>query len=50
MTQYWIPLKLGYVEPVEGLKVLKQKLKAAGVDKVQAEFQRQMDAFLAARK
>lgn len=50
MTQYWIPLKLGYVEPVEGLKTLKQKLKAAGVDKVQAELQKQLDAFLAARK
>lgn len=50
MTQYWIPLKLGYVEPVAGLKTLKEKLKAAGVEKVQKEFQRQMDTFLAGRK
>jgi putative aldouronate transport system substrate-binding protein len=50
MTQYWVPLKLGYVEPVAGLKTLKEKLKAAGVDKVQAELQKQMDAFLAGRK
>jgi putative aldouronate transport system substrate-binding protein len=50
MTQYWVPLKLGYVDPVAGLKTLKEKLKAAGVDKVQAEFQKQMDAFLAGRR
>jgi putative aldouronate transport system substrate-binding protein len=50
MTQYWVPLKLGYVEPVAGLKTLKEKLKAAGVAKVEAEFQKQLNAFLAARK
>ena len=49
MTQYWIPLKLGYVEPAQGLKTLKDKLKAAGADKVQAELQKQMNAFLAGR-
>jgi putative aldouronate transport system substrate-binding protein len=50
MQQYWVPLKLGYIEPEKGLKTLKEKLKAAGIDKVQAEFQKQVDAFLATRK
>ena len=45
MQQYYIPLKLGYVDPVSGLADLKSKLKAAGVDKVQAELQKQVDEF-----
>jgi putative aldouronate transport system substrate-binding protein len=50
MQQYFIPLKLGYTDPVKGLAELKEKLKAAGVEKVQAEFQRQINEFLASEK
>jgi putative aldouronate transport system substrate-binding protein len=46
MQQYYLPLKLGYVDPVEGLATLKEKLKAAGVEKVQAEIQKQLDEFM----
>lgn len=45
MQQYYLPLKLGYVDPVKGLADLKKNLKAAGVDKVQAELQKQLDDF-----
>lgn len=48
MKQYYVPLKLGYVEPVRGLEELKKQLKAAGIDKVQAEVQKQIDTFRAA--
>ncbi|OPJ63380.1 DUF3502 domain-containing protein [Clostridium oryzae] len=46
MQQYYLPLKLGYVDPVKGLATLKEKLKQAGVEKVQAEFQKQLDEFV----
>jgi putative aldouronate transport system substrate-binding protein len=46
MQQYYLPLKLGYVEPVSGLATLKEKLKSAGVEKVQAEIQKQLDEFV----
>ncbi|MCM8710039.1 extracellular solute-binding protein [Clostridium sp. SYSU_GA19001] len=46
MQQYYLPLKLGYVDPVSGLATLKEKLKAAGVEKVQAELQKQLDEFI----
>lgn len=50
MQQYYVPLKLGYVDPVSGLSTLKEKLKAAGVDKVQTELQKQLDAFRSQNK
>jgi ABC-type sugar transport system, periplasmic component len=50
MQQYYLPLKLGYVDPVQGLATLKQKLKAAGVEKVLTEFQKQVDAYKASVK
>ena len=50
MQQYYLPLKLGYVDPVKGLAALKEKLKAAGVEKVQAEMQKQLDAFVKTNK
>lgn len=50
MQQYYLPLKLGYVDPVKGLADLKEKLKAAGVDKVQAEIQKQLDEFVKKNK
>lgn len=46
MQQYYLPLKLGYVDPVSGLATLKEKLKAAGVEKVQTEMQKQLDEFI----
>lgn len=48
MQQYYVPLKLGYVEPVKGLEELKAQLNSAGVEKVQAEIQKQIDEFRAA--
>lgn len=46
MQQYYVPLVLGYVEPLEGLETLKAKLKAAGIEKAQAEVQKQVDEFM----
>ena len=43
---YLAPLQYGLVDPVTGLATLKQKLKEAGIDKVQAELQTQLDAFM----
>lgn len=44
--QYWWPLELGYTDPVTGLEEYKQKMQAAGIDKVIEEFQRQLDEYL----
>jgi putative aldouronate transport system substrate-binding protein len=46
MQQYEIPLRLGYVDPVKGLATLREKLKAAGIDKVITELQKQVDEYL----
>ena len=46
MQQYETPLRYGYVDPVEGLATLNQKLKAAGSEKVMAELQKQLDEYL----
>ena len=46
--QYWWPLELGYTEPVSGLAEYESKMKAAGIEKVKAEIQRQLDAYVAA--
>lgn len=45
MQQYYVPLKLGMLDPVEGLIQLKAQLKAAGIGKVTREVQKQVDAF-----
>ena len=45
--QYGWPLELGYVDPVEGLAEYKQKLIDAGIEKVIAEAQRQLDEYVA---
>ncbi len=46
MTQYFVPLKMGYVEdPVKGLAEFKAQLEAAGDAKIKAELQRQVDEF-----
>jgi putative aldouronate transport system substrate-binding protein len=47
LRQYWWPLELGYVDPVKGLQEFREKMQAAGIEKVRAELQRQLDAYLA---
>jgi putative aldouronate transport system substrate-binding protein len=50
MTKYHMPLALGYLpDTVKGLADLQSQLKTAGIDKVQAEMQKQVDAFFAAQ-
>ncbi|MDT8718561.1 ABC transporter substrate-binding protein [Clostridium sp. 19966] len=49
--QYGIPLSLGVIsDPVKGLETYKQKLKEAGLDKIQKEAQKQVDAFIKGTK
>ncbi|SDX99824.1 ABC transporter substrate-binding protein [Paenibacillus sp. CF384] len=51
VQQYALPLNYGYIkDPAEGLKTLVDKIKNAGSDKIIAEMQKQLDAFLAANK
>ncbi len=45
MQQYYVPLKLGLVDPQVGLEELKRALDSAGIDKVTEEVQRQIDVF-----
>jgi putative aldouronate transport system substrate-binding protein len=40
-----LPLDWGLIDPVQGLATLQQKLKEAGIEKVLAEANRQLDAF-----
>ncbi|CAI6080697.1 hypothetical protein COHCIP112018_03070 [Cohnella sp. JJ-181] len=44
---YLLPIYHGLVKPEEGIPVAQEKLKQAGIDKVQAEMQKQIDAFIA---
>ncbi len=48
--QYWWPLELGYVDPVEGLAEYKAKMEAAGIEKVREVIQAQLDAYVASLK
>jgi putative aldouronate transport system substrate-binding protein len=51
MIQYGNPIGVGAVKDVEGqFKILDQKLKSAGVMKVKAELQKQVDAYIKSRK
>lgn len=51
MLRYAIPLEYGLVKDLDkGLAELNGQLKSAGLDKVQAELQSQIDAFLANRR
>lgn len=51
LIQYYQPIEVGMVPDVDAaLKAMQQKLKAAGVDAIQAECQRQINAYLAASK
>lgn len=48
MLRYAIPLEYGAIKDVDkGLADLNKQMKAAGIDKIQAEMQRQIDEFLA---
>ncbi len=48
--QYWWPLELGYTDAKKGLADYKAKMEAAGIEKVRAEIQRQLDAYTATVK
>lgn len=45
--QYWWPLELGYTDAATGLADYQAKMEAAGIEKVRAEFQQQLDDYLA---
>jgi putative aldouronate transport system substrate-binding protein len=48
MLRYGIPLEYGLIKDIDkGLEDINKQLKAAGIDKIQAELQSQIDAFLA---
>lgn len=48
MLRYAIPLEYGVIKDInKGLADLNKQLKSAGIDKIQAELQAQIDAFLA---
>ena len=44
------PIKLGVISMEEGYEDALAKLKAAGIDKVVEEYQRQLDEYLAAQE
>jgi putative aldouronate transport system substrate-binding protein len=51
MLRYAIPLEYGAIKDVDkGLEDLNKQMKAAGIEKIQAEMQRQIDEFLAKQK
>ena len=43
--QYWWPLEMGYTDPVTGLEEYKNQMLAAGIEKVVAECQAQLDVY-----
>lgn len=45
--QYWWPLELAYTEAESGLKEYTEKMKAAGIDKIVEEAQKQLDEYVA---
>lgn len=49
VDEYLTPLMLGFVEPEKGIAQLQEQLKAAGIDEVVAEIQKQYDAWLASK-
>lgn len=48
--QYWWPLELGYTDAEAGLADYQKKMEAAGIEKVRAEFQKQLDEYIAGLK
>lgn len=47
LQQYWWPLELAYTDKEAGLAEYKQKMEAAGIEKIREELQRQLDEYLA---
>jgi putative aldouronate transport system substrate-binding protein len=45
--QYWWPLELGYVDAVSGLREYREQMTAAGIERVRAVVQKQLDAYVA---
>lgn len=45
-TEYFYPLCAGLIDPVSGLNTLKEKDKAAGLDKVMEDIKKQFNAYL----
>lgn len=45
--QYWWPLELGYTDAESGLAEYKEKMEVAGIEKVRAEIQKQLDEYVA---
>ena len=45
--QYWWPLELAYTDRETGLAEYAKKMKAAGLDKIMEEAQRQLDEYTA---
>jgi putative aldouronate transport system substrate-binding protein len=45
--QYWWPLELAYVDIRTGLAEYERQMKAAGIERVKAELQRQLDSYIA---
>ncbi len=48
--QYWWPLELAYTDGEAGLAEYAEKMKAAGIDKILEEAQRQLDEYTASHK
>lgn len=44
--QYWWPLELGYVDLESGLKAYQDNMNAAGIEKVRAALQKQLDDYV----
>lgn len=49
ITQYFYPVSLGYTDPVTGLSDTQAQMKLAGNEAIVAEFQQQVDAFIASQ-
>jgi len=47
VREYWWPLELAYVDINSGLAEYKRQMEIAGIEKVKAELQRQLDAYIA---
>jgi putative aldouronate transport system substrate-binding protein len=48
--QYWWPLELAYTDIRAGLREYEQQMKAAGIDRVRAVLQQQLDEYVASLK
>jgi len=47
VRQYWWPLELAYVDINTGLAEYRRQMEIAGIERVKAELQRQLDAYIA---